>query len=329
MTHGDSKPVLALTGATGFVGSHVLRAALRRGWKVRALVRDPARLTTAHPELAVITGDLDDRDALRHLLEGADAAIHLAGLVAAARRGDFTRVNVNGAANVARAAARAGTARLVHVSSLAARHAGLSPYAASKRASEEAVRDGAASRVSLVTIRPPAVYGPGDRATLGLFDQLTRRRALLPGRRESRFSLIHAADLAEALLELAETGAAAGEVLEIDDGKPGGYSWRELAAIASRELGRPLSLLMLPRPLVKAAGLAADAASALSGRAFMLSSAKANELYHPDWVARPPLVGEKTGWTARLDFAQGFRDTLQWYCQHGWLPRTRLPENDR
>ena len=319
-------PILALTGATGFVGSHVLRAALDAGWRVRALARDPARLP-AHPALEPLKGSLEDNDVLSHLVSGAHTVLHVAGLVAAARKTDFHRINAEAAGRLAETAARAGIRRFVHVSSLAAREPRLSPYAASKRASEDAVRNAFAGNTGSVAIlRPPAVYGPGDRATLGLFDQLSRPVALLPGRRDMRVSLIHVRDLASALLHLAASRNADGEVLELDDGTPEGYTWNEMARIAGGVLDRPVKVILLPRALVRLAGHGADLVSTLTGRAFMLSAAKTRELYHPDWTVRSPTLAERTDWTPRIRFAEGFRETLQWYCERGWLPRKRLPE---
>ncbi len=321
----DSR-ILALTGATGFVGSHVLRAALDAGWRVRALAREPARLPV-HPALEPLKGRLEDDDVLSRLVTGADAVLHVAGLVAAARRADFHRINTEAAGRLAEMAARAGIRRFVHVSSLAAREPQLSPYAASKRASEDAVRNAfAGTDGSLAILRPPAVYGPGDRATLGLFDQLSRPLALLPGRSDMRVSLVHVRDLASALLHLAATEDADGEVLEVDDGTPEGYTWEEMARIAGNILGRPVKMILLPRALVRLAGHGADLISAVTGHAFMLSAAKTRELYHPDWTVRPPTLAERTDWTPRIRFAEGFRETLQWYCEQGWLPRSRLPE---
>ncbi len=322
-------PVIALTGASGFVGRHVLQALLEKGCPVRLLARDPARLPAAAMNtgrVEIVSGDLETREALHALVRGTRAVIHLAGAIKAARKGDFHRINALGARNLAAVARTAGAARFVHVSSLAARHPELSAYAASKRASEEMVRDACAGKVNPVIVRPPAVYGPGDKATLGLFDQLSRRHAFLPGRADARLSLIHVRDVARALVQLALSDAACGETLEIDDGKQGGYSWPQMAQIAQAALGRPVRLHLLPRSLVAAAGVGADALSRLTGRAFMLSSGKARELYHPGWVAHSAAMREKTGWTARIGFAEGFVQTLQWYCDEGWLPASRRPE---
>ncbi len=321
--------IIALTGASGFIGGHALRALLSAGWRVRALARDPARvrLPAGAPKAPeIVPGSLEDDAALARLLEGAEAVVHLAGLVKAVRPEDFSAVNAQGTARLTQAAARAGARRFVHVSSLAARAPHLSPYAASKRRSEELAREHA-GEMRLAILRPPAVYGPGDEATLGLVDQLSRRHAFLPGRAEGRVSLIHVRDLAAAIAALA--GADAGGVLEIDDGKAGGYGLTELGELAGKALGRPVRVHLAPEALVRLAGTGADALSRLTGRAFMLSRAKVRELYHPDWRARSPKVEEKVDWTARLGFAEGFLETLRWYCAHGRLPASRLPEKDR
>ena len=337
MTHTDpaAGKTIALTGATGFVGRHALRRLLEDGWRVKALARSPERMHAVLHELPgktrtrveIVPGDLADGDALQCLLAGVDAVLHIAGLVKAPNERAFMRANAEAAARLARLAREAGAPRFIHVSSLAAREPHLSTYARSKRAGEAAVL--AELGAAAVAVRPPAVYGPGDEATFGLIDQLTRSRGLVPGRPDMRVSLIHVRDLADALAALARTSAASGEVLEIDDGRENGYSWDDMAAEATRALGRPVRLHLLPRPLVFAAATAADALSRLTGCAFMLSREKVNELYHPDWVARPPKVQERLDWTPALQFAEGLLDTLRYWCDRGRLPASRLPAHRR
>ena len=316
---------IALTGATGFVGGHVLRRLLAQGHVVRALARQPERLRAAHAteRLEIVAGDLRDAAALDSLLAGAEALVHVAGLVKASRREMFFAVNAEATERLMLEAARRGMPRVVHVSSLAAREPALSSYAGSKHAGEEAALMALGRQV--VVVRPPAVYGPGDEATFGLIDQLSRRHGLVPGRKDMRFSLLHVHDLAEALARLAASDVAGGEVLEIDDGQDGGYSWEVLAAEAARVLNRPVRVHCLPRPVVALAGMAAEGLARLTGRAFMLNREKVNELYHPDWVARSPKVQERLDWTPALQFAEGFLDTLRYWCAQGRLPRRRLP----
>ena len=304
---------IAITGATGFAGDHAVSELVARGYRLRALVRDPARARLP-ASVAVIAGDLFDGTALDRLLAGADGVLHLAGAISALRPHDFFRVNAHGTVALAEAARRHGVGRFVHVSSLSAREPQLSAYGASKRAGEEAVA-GLMEPLNAVILRPPAVYGPGDRATLPLLRELTKPVAVIPGRRDSRFSLIHAADLARLCADALETDMSG--LHEISDGTPGGYGWDDLMAIAGRERGATVRAIFLPRPIPQAVALAAEAVARISGKPGMVSRGKIAELYHPDWVARdggPRLA-------APITFAKGLPETLAWYRQAGWLPQ--------
>ena len=132
------KPV-AVTGATGFVGGHLLDQLLADGHRVRVLVRDRSKFKHESDRLEIIEGDLDNQAALTALTGGAGAVVHCAGAIAALDRDGFFNVNQTGAENVARAAADAGVKRFVLVSSLAAREPQLSSYGASKLAGEKSV----------------------------------------------------------------------------------------------------------------------------------------------------------------------------------------------
>jgi nucleoside-diphosphate-sugar epimerase len=302
--------LVAITGATGFAGRHAVDALLGRGYRLRALVRNEAaaRLPSA---VETVTGDLSDRAALRRLLEGADAAVHLAGALAAFDREGYFNVNALGTAALVDAAVAAGTGRFVHISSLAAREPQLSHYGASKRAAEEAVLRAR----NAVIIRPPAVYGPGDRGTLPLIRELTRPIAAIPGRRDARFSLIHAHDLAR-IIALGIEGTEEG-IHEVSDARPGGYGWADLIAAASALRGSPVRAVFLPRPVPAAVALGAEALARITGRPGLVNRGKIAELYHPDWVCREG--------TLRLadpiGFAEGLAATVAWYREAGWLPR--------
>jgi len=314
---------IALTGATGFVGAHTTHELIRRGHKVRLLVRDAGRLSTELAEGAqVVEGALDDAAALTQLTGGADAVIHVAGAIKAASFDAFMAANAHGAARLADAAARAGVKRFVHVSSLAAREPQLSGYCASKAAGEVVVRTAADASpdMELVIIRPPAVYGPGDRATLPLVRQLSNRVALMTGTASQRLSLIHAADLASALVAAAEGAGRAGQIYEVDDGTPGGYSHRAMAEAAAHATGRVARVAHLPRALLALAGAGARGWMSATGRAVILSPGKVRELYHADWVCTGEKFEHAGPWRARYRFAEGFADTLEWYRTNGWLP---------
>ena len=300
---------VAVTGATGFVGRQVVERLRRDGLRLHALSRR-GELTG----VSTIAGDLADAEALQSLVDGADQVVHLAGLVKSPTPADFARVNVQGTELLVKAMAP-GKARLLLVSSLAARHPEVSAYARSKRAAEDvALRLLGPERVRI--IRPPAVYGPGDRATLPIFQQLARGLLLAPGPRGARFSLIHVSDLAELISAALTSGPELPPLLEPDDGQPGGYGWGDLAAIASRTTGRRVRTIRLPTRLLRQPARLADRLARRFGLELPLTEDKLGELGHGQWVAGgPPLPALP----ARITFEEGFGATLDWYNDAGWL----------
>ncbi len=224
---------IAITGGTGFVGAHLIEAALAAGHEVAALTR---REQTPRSGVSWIAGALDDRDPLRRLATGADAVIHVAALLNAPDQAAFDQANVTGTLAMLAAATAGGVRRFVHVSSLAAREPQLSMYGGSKARSEDLVRT---SGLDWAIVRPPAVYGPGDRETLELFKMAKLGLMFMPP--TGRFSLLQVDDLARLLLALADENAPSKLVVEPDDGRPGGWSHREFADALGQAVGkRPL-----------------------------------------------------------------------------------------
>ncbi len=314
----SSTACIALTGASGFIGSALARSLNERGLPVRALVRNPACIAHAD-DLEIVEGSLEDSDSLRRLVDGADVVIHCAGAIKARSSKEFQAINALGTERLAAAVAEARSRpRVLLVSSLAAREPSLSPYAASKHAAEDVMaRQG--SGLEYCVVRPPAVYGPGDRSTLGFFRQLVRGYAIVPWRAQGRFSLIYIDDLVAAIEKLLEVPKWNGSIIEPDDGRVDGYSWTELAEIASGYLGRPVRCLAVPFQAVWLPVAVNEAVSSVLGRSPMLTKAKLRELFHPDWVcklSRPRVLKE---WRPRTRFKEGFEQTLLWYKRQDWL----------
>jgi nucleoside-diphosphate-sugar epimerase len=312
---------IALTGATGFVGQRVLALCAEAGVAVRALARRPAALEGEPKQnLEVIQGDLLDEPALARLTQGAAAIIHCAGAIAGSPE-TLTAANVEGARRLATAARQAGTARFVHVSSLAAREPSLSGYALTKRLGEREVIDGLPPD-RWVILRPPVVYGPGDRATLPLIEQFTKPTAWLPGSRRQRFSLLYVDDLARALIHLAQSREPCGAIHELHDGRVQGHAWSDVAAVAFAAEGRPQRIHYLPRLMLAPVAHLSQTWTRLGGPPVgpPLSPGKVRELYHRDWVCRHGLLDGTTDWRAEVSFDEGFVRTLAWYRQKGWLP---------
>lgn len=307
MTDAGSGTV-AITGASGFVGAALARHLASQGWRLRVLVRPGSQDRLPRLDGAqIITGSLGDANALRQLLDGAQALVHCAGAVRGLTRADFDRVNVEGVQ--ALLDATGATQRVVHISSLAARHPGLSHYAASKLAGEQRVSAQLPPQ-RWVVLRPPAIYGPGDRELRPLLDRMMRGLALLPGPPDARFSLLHVRDLACAVGCLLSGDAGWGQTHEPDDGHRQGYSWQDLLAAVARLRGAPVRAVRVPGPLLSALGACNELAARLAGRAPMLSRGKARELRWPDWLAggNASLLG--CGWQPAITLDQGLRDTL-------------------
>jgi nucleoside-diphosphate-sugar epimerase len=310
------RPTVAITGATGFIGQHVVRR-LREGWRVRILTRravDPARFGA---EVEAVRGDLDDLPSLQRLLDGAAAVVHVAGLIKARSRDEFFRANAQSVGRLAEIAAAApGPPRFVLMSSLAARAPELSDYAASKRAGEAALL-AAGAALPWTILRPPAVYGPGDRATLSFFRAVQRGIGPLLGTESARLSLIHVEDLANAIGAVLADERSAGLIAEVDDGR-GGYRWREMIEAAADACGRGVRIVRVPMAIPYGLGWL-NQALARTGYTPMLTPGKVREFYHSDWVCDPGPIMARTAWRPAVPLREGFAATVGWYRQEGWL----------
>jgi nucleoside-diphosphate-sugar epimerase len=311
-----SRGLAAVTGATGFLGQHLVRALADAGWRVRILARRPPLSpfwSGIEPE--VVPGDLGDEAALRRLCEGADALIHNAGLISG-DQAQLDKVNVEGARRAALAMrAVSPAARFVLVSSLAAREPRLSPYAASKRAGETAAHEALEGRLTIA--RPPAIYGPGDRETLRFF-QIAERSPVLPMLApDARVALIHAGDAARQIVALADSEPLGG-VYALADGRPDGYGWRELMQTFADVAGKPRSLLHVPPNTLFFLAAASMIGEGWRGGTATLTFGKVRELTHRDWGIRPNERAENAP-EAHFDLRAGFAHTVDWYRKNGWL----------
>jgi nucleoside-diphosphate-sugar epimerase len=299
---------LALTGGTGFVGSHLVEVALAAGHSVKALTR---RDQPQRDRLEWIAGDLADRDALRKLVDHADAIIHVAGTITGQTAAAFEQGNVTGTLAMLAAATAGGVQRFIHVSSLAAREPRLSLYGASKKKGEELVMS---SGLDWAIVRPPAVYGPGDRETLELFRMAKLGLMLMPPK--GRVSVIHADDLARLLLALADAAAACNCLIEPDDGKAGGWTHREFAKALAEAVGTKAAVISSPGILLR---LAARADQLLRGENAKLTVDRAAYFSHRNWVVEPKRSAPPDLWRPEIDTMQGLADTAAWYRDQDWL----------
>jgi nucleoside-diphosphate-sugar epimerase len=302
--------LLAITGATGFVGSALLDAALAEGHQVRALAR---REQAPRAGVEWVRGDLGDTGALAALVAGADAVVHVAGLTNTPDPAQFEIANVTGTAHVIAAMVEAGVRRLVLVSSLAAREPKLSAYGASKARAETLVE---ASGLDWTIVRPPGVYGPRDVDYLEMFR--TAKWGFVPLPPGGASSIIHADDLARLLVTLAASNAAPTrkKIYEPDDGREGGWSHKELAAAIGRAMGRRVIAPHLPRPVLEAAAAADRIAR---GDKAKLTPDRVGYMCHPNWVARFDRKPPPGLWQPQIAGEEGLKATAEWYRREGWL----------
>lgn len=299
---------VAVTGATGFIGGALVRHLDAAGFRVRALVRPGSSGTSLPPAVERVQGSLEDVESLHRLMGGAAAVVHCAGRVRGAAAADFLRANAEGTARLGEVAARQQRVpRVVFVSSLAARRPDLSSYAASKRRAEEAL---AGATGAWTILRPPAVYGPGDRELGRLLRWMGRGIAPVLAPAGARFSLLYVEDLAGAIVRLLVGEPGTGRVFELHDGRPGGYRWADVVAAVARWRRAGVFRLRVPPAVLRVAARLNLLAVPAWRRAPMLTPGKVRELLHPDWVCDNAALTGSTGWTPRVDFDEGLRRTL-------------------
>lgn len=320
---------VALTGGTGFVGSHLVDTLCAAGLRPRVLVRDPASLRwIAGRPIDAVRGTLEDAAALERLVDGAGTVFHLAGVLTADRAEDFHRVNRDGTARLVEAVGAASAARLVHCSSQAAvgpsaDPAGVGPEAApspvsdygrSKLCGERAVADlGDASWWAIV--RPPAIYGPRDTDVLEFFKMASRGLAVVPAG-ERWITVAHVADVVAGLLAAA-AGGESSHIYHLGEPAPRRLDQmlHELAAAG----GKTVRVIPLP---VTAVGIV-GAAARLLRRAGLVDSPltrdKAREIAARHWTLRTADSLSALGVGEGTPFPDGARSTWAWYRGEGWL----------
>ncbi|MBW1849951.1 MAG: NAD-dependent epimerase/dehydratase family protein, partial [Deltaproteobacteria bacterium] len=200
--------------------------------------------------------------------------------------------------------------RFLLMSSLAAREPHLSPYAASKRQGEEVLAEGS-GEMQWSVLRPPPVYGPGDKELLPLFRWMGRGIAPVPGPSHARFSILYIQDLAAATVQWLACENTRKRVFELHDGQPNGYGWEDLIHTIARLTGRRVRRVAIPAPFLEWLAKLNTIAARLAGYTPMLTPGKVRELRHLNWVCDNTLLSRETGWTPRVRLEEGLRCTLK------------------
>ncbi len=315
-----TEPLVAVTGGTGFIGSHLVRLLHKQGWRIRILSRRlPLHPLLANSRFEVVIGDMGNQRSLHQLVKGCSLVIHAAGLVKAAKAEDFFRVNHQQTKTFAEIVRReCPQGRFIFISSLAAREK-LSVYGLSKFCAEEDIKK--LTGLQTTIIRPPAVYGEFDQEILPLIKLVNKGFGLILGSTKSRFSLIHVHDLARFIAHIANDPAAVHKSFEPDDGKKGGYLWIDIIHEISRILHKKhLSVLRIPAWLLKGYAVLATMMQGVKPASInILGHGKIREILHSDWICHFPEINWPKGWQPLIPLPDGLTRTITAYRQMGWL----------
>ncbi len=305
---------IALTGATGFLGGHILSHLLKNNYEVKALARQEMPMRHG---VTWVTGDLHNHKALQTLTSECHSVIHCAGTIKGLNEKSFFHINRYGTDNILRAASETGVGQFLHISSLAAREPSLSYYSASKAAAEHAITD-KNWPFKWSIIRPPGIYGPGDMETLSLIKMVRNRLMLAPGNASNRASWIHVSDLSAALVTILKHFPAS-EIHEIDDGQAKGYSHKEFADTIGNIFNISPWIVSAPGFLIKAMANINGLAAQIRQKPTIFTLPKARELLHPNWIVEESHRLKLPDWQPHYDLNKGMKNTIEWYSQNGFL----------
>lgn len=291
--------LVAITGATGFIGSVLIKKLVQDNWAVRALTRT-ARFSD-NESIQWIEGDLNNSIALHQLVDGVPYVIHCAATVRGNAFDTFAQTNIEGTQNVLRAIIEQQQfSRFLLISSLAARQPELSWYAQSKYLSEQRLIE-QSEKLAWTIFRPTAVYGPGDKELKPLFQAMYRGLLPVVGKITNRFGLIHVYDLVAAIQAWLSSESAVEGIFELDDGLSGGYSYQSLITLAEQTWARPIRGIAIPDSLIRNIAFANLWLARKLHYAAMLTPGKVNELQHPDWVCdNTKLMNVLPAWQPRI-----------------------------
>jgi nucleoside-diphosphate-sugar epimerase len=333
MTRNAYQKKVLVTGANGFVGSHLVDRLIHGERKVRCLVRRTSDLRyLQNPDIEFVYGGLNEATDWDEALEDVDTIYHVAGKTFARRARDYFLTNHKGTEAILAAAIkhRNQIRRFVLISSLAAAGPGpngalvnedtppnpITAYGKSKLMGEEAAR--AVSDLLPVTIvRPPAVYGPRDYGIFEFFKMIKGGLFPMIGNYEKRVSLVHARDLAEGIVLAGENAASSGRTYFISSEEA--YPMSEVAALIATSLEKRPRRIAIPRALAYAVAMCAEGVSALTRRPPVINRDKVTDLSQACWGCSIERARKELGYHQSVPLAEGIRETTQWYRREGWL----------
>lgn len=328
----DNKHSVLVTGANGFVGSRLCRHLQHVGYHVIAGVREGAdRSLLSDLELDYRLGDINKPETLPAMVEAVDFIVHNAGITKTSHKPNFFVVNEQGTQNLmeAIAAHNPDVKRVVHISSVAAAGPSvpgkplresdpeqpITTYGESKLAGEKAALS-FADQLDVISIRPPGVYGPGDKAIFEIFKTVHMHIKPMLGNPHRKLQLVHVDDLCYGIERGLSADVKSGGAYFICEKEP--YTYRELIDTVAAAVDHWTVPLILPSPLFRVVAACSEHLFAALGAVPRLTREKAREL-NSSWEMDVSLARDELGYESRIPFDEGARTTYQWYLDRGWL----------
>ncbi len=325
---------ILVTGATGFLGSHLVDRLLEQGEEVHVLVRKTSNLRwllgkSLHLHYGDVVGDLKG---LQQAVVGMDVVYHLAGIIKSVRRLDYYEVNTQGTANLLEAclAINPGVKRVVVVTSIAAHGPSLpeSPfteedfcqpitdYGRSKR-DAELITFRFLDRLPITIVRPPAIYGPRDEQVLSFFKMVKKGLVVIPGWQKRILSMAYVQDIVSGILLAGNLPQAIGEIFNLGDGEA--YSWQEIAQFVGKAFHQKAHSLLAPSPVVYMVAGISEIIGTLTRRVYALNWDYAKNLLQKSWAVDISKAKKVLGYEPKFSLASGAQETADWYELEGWL----------
>lgn len=324
-----------ITGATGFIGSHVADLLLERGYDVRALARKSSNLQWLKGKKIEITdGSIDNPLSLEKAMSDVEMVFHVAGLTSARNAEEFMRGNRDGTRNMLEAALKfaPNLKRFLHVSSLTAVRPSVSPdkpvdeftpsapitsYGVSKKAAEDEVNS-FANKLPITIVRPPAVYGQRETAILDFFKTVNKGFVPHIGFDEKQVSLVHGLDLSRGIIEAAESENTIGKTYFVSSEEF--YTWQQVGDVTAKILGKKRAIpLRLPHFLVFGVAGLSEIFGRFSAKPPVLNFEKGRDITQPFWICSVERAKADFGYRQLISLEDGISQTVEWYKSMGWL----------